>query len=215
MLFLALGLLSMIQVQEVQAQDQTLFNRSKRVGIYVSSLTEVGPIYDPTELSSGGGLAVVLGNSFLGFYGMAGLDYDQLFFDGDLERIDLAHGGLWYGFTPFQESVIHPVASVKAGWGVVNVDIDNFHSFPDEENIFNLEDDDLADNILVVTPELGLELNITRWLRVSGTAGYRFVDGVSTPNLTDEDFSGWNGTLALKIGWFGRDKYKNHNGRWW
>ncbi|MCB0644460.1 MAG: hypothetical protein KDC44_22605 [Phaeodactylibacter sp.] len=212
MLFLALGLLSLVQLN---AQDQTIFNRSNRCGLFVSPMTEVGPIYDPTEVSNGGGLAMVLGNSFFGVYGMAGLDYDQLFFDSELEKIDLAHGGLWYGLTPFQHSVIHPVASVKAGWGAINVDIDNFDSFPDEENIFNLDDDDLVDNVLVVTPELGLELNVTRWLRVSGTAGYRWVDGVNTPNLSDADFTGWNGTLAVKIGWFGRDKYSCQRSSWW
>lgn len=209
-----LMLSTLLACLQLQAQDQTLFNRSNRVGIFVSTLTEVGPIYDPNEVSMGGGLAVVLGNTFLGAYGVAGLDYDQLFFDEELERIDLAHTGLWYGFMPAQGSVIHPIASVRAGWGVVNVNIDDFEDFIDDDNIFDIQDDDLNDNVFVLTPELGLEVNITRWFRVAGTAGYRWVNGVNTPNLSNDDFTGWTGNLALKIGWFGRDK-KNCTNRWW
>ncbi len=42
-------------------------------------------------------------------------------------------------------------------------------------------DEDLNDVVLVAVPEAGLELNIARWFRMSGSIGYRFVDG----------FEGW------------------------
>ena len=174
-----------------QAQDRTLMGRNGRVGFFISPYLEQGPLNQPWRTSVGGGVGLILGTGFIGFYGSAGADYEQVLNENDLDRIDLAQGGLWIGLTPFQQSVFHPYASLRAGAGVVNLDTYGW--------------DDYVDNVLVLSPELGLEVNLTRFLRLAGTAGYRWVDGVSSPGLSDGDFSGWTGTLTLRIGWFGRD----------
>ena len=49
---------------------------------------------------------------------------------------------------------------------------------------------------LFVSPEVGLEMNLTRWLRIAGAAGYRWVEGVNSAGLSNEDFTGWTGTLG-------------------
>jgi opacity protein-like surface antigen len=202
-----LALAAMAFQLHVQAQDQTLFNRAGRFGIFVSPIVEQGPINDPWETSSGGGFGFVLGDAFLGFYGMAGLDYEQLIAEEELDRVDLVHGGLWLGFTPFQESLIHPYGSVRAGWGAINIDVDEFgDDFFDPNDPFNIDDNDVVDNIFALTPEAGLEVNVTRWLRVAATGGYRWVYGVNTPAISEDDFSGWTGALTLRIGWFGRNR---------
>jgi hypothetical protein len=70
-------------------------------------------------------------------------------------------------------------------------------------------------NCFVATPELGFELNITRFFRIAATAGYRIVAGISEVNFTDaqgnliekinnSDFSSPMGALTFKFGWFGR-----------
>ena len=112
------------------AQDQTVFNRVNRIGFFVTPLFEVGPLVDPTESSVGGGAALVLGNSFIGGYGLAGIDYEQLILDEDIEQIDLAHGGLWFGYVPLQGAVLHPYASVRAGFGAVNIEVANWGRLP-------------------------------------------------------------------------------------
>ncbi|MBK7406657.1 MAG: hypothetical protein IPL49_11665 [Saprospirales bacterium] len=177
-------------------QDKTLLGRNGRVGFFVSPYIEQGPLNEPWRTSLGGGVGLILGNAFLGVYGAAGADYEQVLNQDQLDRIDLAHGGLWLGFTPIQHWALHPYGTMKLGAGVVNIDTNGWN--------------DYVDNVLVWSPELGVELNLTRFLRLAGTAGYRWVDGVSTPNLTDSDFSGWTGTLTLRLGYFGRDHRRDN-----
>ena len=48
-------------------------------------------------------------------------------------------------------------------------------------------------NAELESPELGVELNIFRWFKIAGTAGYRQVTGVNEAlGQTNEDFSGFN-----------------------
>lgn len=178
---------------QAQAQDRTLMGRNGRVGFFVSPYIEQGPLNQPWRTSLGGGAGLILGNAFIGFYGAAGADYEQILNEDELDRIDLAHGGLWLGFTPVQHWVFHPFGSLRLGGGVVNIDTNGW--------------DDYYDNTLVLNPELGVEVNLTRFLRLAGTAGYRWVDGVSTPGLTDQDFTGWTGALTIRLGYFGRSKW--------
>ena len=89
-----------------------------------------------------------------------------------------------------------PYTTLRIGPGVVNIDTNSW--------------DDYIDNVLVVSPELGVEMNLTKFLRIAGTAGYRWVDGVSSPGLTNDDFTGWTGALTLRLGYFGRDNRPRH-----
>ncbi len=181
---------------QAQAQDQTLLGRSSRIGFFVSPYLEMGPLNQPWEASIGAGAGLVLGNGFIGFYGAAGADYEQLLQEDEFDRIDLAHGGLWVGYNPVQNWVFHPYTTLRIGPGVVNIDTNSW--------------DDYIDNVLVVSPELGVEMNLTKFLRIAGTAGYRWVDGVSSPGLTNDDFTGWTGALTLRLGYFGRDNRLRH-----
>ena len=177
---------------QAQAQDRTLLGPSSRIGFFVSPYLEFGPLNQPWEASIGGGAGLVLGNGFIGVYGAAGADYEQLLQENEFDRIDLAHGGLWLGYNPKQHWLFHPYTTVRVGPGVVNI----------ETNGWN----DYVDNVVVISPELGVEMNLTKFLRLAGTAGYRWVDGVSTPGLKDNDFTGWTGTVTLRLGYFGRDR---------
>lgn len=205
-LFLVLGFLSL----NVFAQkDQTLFNNSGRIGFFVNAGTEFGK--ESSALN--GGFAFVLGDIFLGAYGTAGAPFEELVWDEDINRIDLAHGGLWLGFNTLQHKMVHPFASVKAGWGAVDIDFDRLEDFEIDENDWTIRDNDALDNVFVTTPELGLELNITRFLRISGSVGYRFVYGVNDTNYDKDAFNDVLGNVSIKLGWFGRDRGK-HDWRW-
>jgi hypothetical protein len=143
--------------------------------------------------SAGGGGGLVINNVFIGAYGLGSLNFDQLLETGDVETLDIGHGGLWLGFTIGPQSLIHLYGSGRIGWGAVNVSLrDN-----------NIRYNEL-DKIFAATPEIGLELNIARWFRVAGTIGYRYVDGVSeSRGYTNDDFSGAVAAVTVRLGWFG------------
>ncbi len=86
------------------------------------------------------------------------------------------------------------------GWGVVEMDF----------NAPDLRYDDL-DYVAVVTPEGGIELNLTTWMRVAGSVGYRYLDGAdSGQGYRNEDFRGAFYSLTFRVGRFGRFRDKSH-----
>lgn len=177
---------------QLSAQHESLFGRARVVGAFGAPIVETGFRNDLATAAGGGG-GLVINNVFIGAYGMGSLNFKQLFETGDVENLDMGHGGLWVGFTLSPHSVIHLYGSGRIGWGAVNISLrDNFLRY------------DELDKIFVATPEIGLEMNITRWLRVAGTIGYRYVDGVSEDRgYSNDDFNGTIGALTVRLGWFG------------
>ena len=184
-------------------QHQTLFNNARVVGGFGAPIIEWG-INGDFNTSVGGGGGIVIDNFFLGGYGLGSVDFDRLFEEGEVESLEIAHGGFWLGFNFNPHNVIHLYTSGRIGWGALDI------RFNDN----NIRYTDL-DKIFVATPEIGLELNITRWFRAAGTVGYRFVNGVEeTASIKEDDFNGAVASLALRFGWFGsRYGGKNRN-RW-
>lgn len=176
----------------LQAQHETLLGSNRLRGAFGGPIYEYG-INGNVSQAAGGGGGFVFDHLFIGAYGVGSIDFDRFFNEGEVEVLDLGHGGIWLGTTMAPHRLVHLYASVRAGWGVLNVDFDDPA----------LDYNDL-DKIFVATPELGLELNLTRWCRIVGTAGYRWLRGAEESlGYTDDDFSGWMGGLALRFGWFG------------
>lgn len=189
-------LMACLAAATMTAQQETLFGHARVVGGFGGPIVEMG-LSNDLNTSVGGGGGIVINSFFLGGYGLGSVDFQRLFDQGDVEVLDIGHGGLWLGgtFKPFK--LLHIYGSSRIGWGAINVELDNS----------NVSYDDL-DKIFVLTPEIGIELNITRWFRVAGTAGYRWVDGVNeNRGYKNEDFSGSVATLTFRFGWFGSRRW--------
>lgn len=172
------------------AQHETLFNQFKIKGAFGGPIVESG-FRNDLGTSAGGGGGIIFNNMFVGIYGVGSVDFEQLF-DNNVEVLDIGHGGLWIGGNFPSHKLLHVYGSARIGWGAVNVKFDDVNSYSDVDKIF------------VVTPEIGLELNVTHWFRIAGTAGYRWVDGTNTANgYNNDDFTGTVGTLSFRFGWFG------------
>lgn len=179
------------------AQDEThetLFRNARYVGGFGGMLFEFGLGSEPRH-SFGAGGGVVVDNFFFGAYGMAGLDLGDVFEDvNEVEQLDIAHGGFWLGYTYATNKVVHPFAGMRLGWGAVNI------QFDDPSQTY-----ESVDKIFVFTPELGAEVNLTRWWRLAGTAGYRVVSGVDAETgFRNSDFRGWIATITMRFGGFSR-----------
>lgn len=187
--FAALFILSL---SALSAQHETLFNNARVRGAFGGPITEYGLSNDLSTAVGGGG-AIVINNFFIGGYGMVAVDFDRLYEDGDVDVLDLGHGGFWLGGTFQPHRLLHLYGSTRLGWGAMNIDVNDGTPYRDLDKIF------------VATPELGVELNITRWCRLAGTVGYRHVGGVNEDRgLKGEDFSGAVAGVTLRFGWFGR-----------
>jgi len=176
----------------LSAQHETLFNQARVVGAFGGPITEYG-LGNDLNTSVGGGGALVINSFFIGGYGLASVDFEQLYDNGEIDVLDIGHGGFWLGGTYQPYQLLHVYGSAKLGWGAINIELNDNTRYRDLDKIF------------VATPEIGVELNLTRWFRLAGTVGYRYVTGVNeTLGLRDEDFSGAIAAVTLRFGWFGR-----------
>lgn len=181
------------------SQHETLFGKARVVGGFGAPIVEFGLTNDlGTAVGSGGGL--VIDNFFIGGYGMGTVDFEALI-DDDLTEIALGHGGFWLGGTFRPYKVVHLYGSARIGWGAVEIPVG-------EPGVSFKE----LDKVFVVTPEIGVELNVTRWFRIGATGGYRILRGANE-NLgyTDSDFEGAVGTLTFRFGWFGNYRKYRRN----
>ncbi|RMF03850.1 MAG: hypothetical protein D6772_01570 [Bacteroidetes bacterium] len=176
----------------LSAQHETLFNNARVIGAFGGPMWEYG-ISNGLGTSVGGGGAIVINSFFFGGYGLGSVDFEQLFDEGEVDVLDIGHGGLWFGGTYQPYHLVHLYGSARVGWGAINVDLN--------DSSLRYRD---VDKIFVVTPEIGLELNLTRWFRLAGTVGYRAVSGTNDNRpYKGEDFSGLVGGITLRFGWFG------------
>ena len=173
-------------------QDETLLSRGTSIGGFLGIITEVGSINGDVTPSMGAGVGLVVDNLFLGAYGQGSANYEG-WLEGDDAYVDLAHGGLWIGYNYKTYKLLHLYSSAKVGWGAVDIDPD-----------IDFDRRGRLDAVFVVTPEVGVELNVARWFRIAATLNYRVVSGVDTQGFDNNDFGGLNAGITMRFGWFGR-----------
>jgi hypothetical protein len=181
----------------LQAQHEALFDDLSSFGAFGGPILEFSSINGQLTADVGGGGALILDEFFIGGYGM-GTDYPEVSFetiiDGELTDIDadidFSHGGLWFGYVRDIEQKIHLYSSLKVGWGQAKL----------EHDAVDLP----SDRLFVLTPEIGIELNMTNFFRVGLTGGYRAVSGISRlPELENKDFSSPTVAITFRFGAFG------------
>ncbi|MDD2197896.1 MAG: hypothetical protein PHE03_10165 [Bacteroidales bacterium] len=89
------------------------------------------------------------------------------------------HGGLMLGYVHNYSNLWHPAFKLKLGSGKI--------SLVDKD--FNIADFDRhhSDWVGVVSPEIGVEVNLARWCKIGLSAGYRFVFGVDNVEYVNKD----------------------------
>ncbi len=190
-LLLALGLIAGLAVQ---AQQETLFDDLDVRGAFGGPIVEIGNIVGETTGMVGGGGALILNNMFIGGYGIGTKSPDYVN-DSKNYNVHFRHGGFWLGYTSKSYKAIHFYTSARIGWGKARLR-DN------DETVY-------SDRIFALTPELGLELNLTSFFRLAITGGYRWINGINRiPGADNMDFSSPIGTLTFSFGGFG-DWYHN------
>jgi hypothetical protein len=181
----------------LSAQHEALFDDISSFGAFGGPILEFSSINGQLVADVGGGGALILDEFFIGGYGM-GTDYPEVIFeteiDGELTEIDadidFGQGGLWFGYVRDIERKMHLYSSLKVGWGRADL----------EHDIADLP----SDRLFVLTPEIGIELNMTKFFRVGLTGGYRIVNGVSRlPGLDNQDFSSPTVGITFRFGGFG------------
>ncbi len=175
----------------LSAQQETLFGNVDVVGGFGGPFIEFGSINCQVGADVGGGGAVVLDEFFIGGYGQC-TSYADVMIDEADWNIKFNHGGLWFGYVPRQHKMTHLFSSLKLGWGKASLRRDG--------------ESDLKDRVFTLIPELGVEVNLTDFMRLSIAGGYRWVNGISKFSALDnDDFSSPVGILTFRFGGFADD----------
>jgi len=169
------------------AQDETLLSKfrldlSGAWGGWHSQLTDIG------------------GNNTVVHGGYGGLEFNKTLFIGwsayknsdnllgnqdELLGYNLSYNGPIIAYTPQARSVVHPKFQLQIGNG--KLDIEGFK----------------RDRFLVLQPAVGGEINVLRWFRLGGQAGYRFNINSDFADGSFGDTDGFflEGTLKFGFSW--------------
>ncbi len=190
-------LFTLLGLSPAHAQHDALFDDVNTLGGFGGPILEFSSINGQLVADVGGGGAIMLDEFFIGGYGM-GTGYPeakiQRNIDGEILEIDYGlefrHGGLWFGYVQQIQRKAHLYTSLKTGWGSATLQHEQY-GLP-------------KDRLLVLTPEVGVEVNMTSFFKLGLTGGYRIVTGANAlPGLGNRDFSSPTGTLTFRFGGFG------------
>ena len=111
-------------------------------------------------------------------------------------NLEFGYGGFLLGYHVAPERPVHGVASVLlAGGGLV---LSNRDSDPDTDADVGHD----GDGVFVMEPELAIEANLLRFMRLELSLSYRVVWDVELAGLDNGDASGVGGGLAFLFGDF-------------
>ncbi len=183
----------------------TIFGNNKGFGVYLGFNSHYTSIDHQDALLIGGELTAVFGHSFnLGFkgYGLVTPVYvpDE---NNDRKQMALGYGGLNFEPVIFSNSAIHFTVPVLLGvGGVANLEPysnyveGGYEDYPDEIDYNN------SDVFLVLEPGATVELNLLKFMRISGGVSYRFTDGLDLGKADVNLLEGMNYDVSLKFGIF-------------
>ena len=182
-------ILSFFLFSTIHAQEETVFGKGKvRVsGIWGGSYNAYTSFEEEFNHNTGGFFTFEINKNFL--LGWTGYGTDLNLSDNRTAHI----GGSDFliGYTPNSHQVLHPIFYLQAGGGKLEVT------------------GETDDSVFILQPNLGLELNVLRWFRFGIEAGYRFVNNINVPGLTENDLSSPIIGLRLKFG------FSSRNDRWY
>lgn len=167
-------------------QEKTLFgNHSlKSTGGWGGYRMQISRVAGHDVQISGFHLTGEYGRKLLAGYNFNWMtSYVPVDYDGKERNLRLNWHSFQLGYEIAAHKIIHPVVDMDFGIGRVKIS-------------------DLGkDQVFVLSPSAGIELNLYRWFHLTLGAGYRWVSDARIANLRNTDLSGTFGQISLKFGW--------------
>ncbi len=184
-----LALLAFFATAAFAQRDETLIGKTglRFSGLWGGSNIGMAGFDGQNDGMFGGFFGLEFSKSLLlGFGGSGGTESTT--YNGNYRKYDIDYGGFLVGYSYRSHKLVHPRVSFLVGSGTLKV-----KNEPD-------------DNIFVVQPSAGVEVNLFRWFRLGLEGGYRFVSNTNLPKPNDGDASAAFAQLSLRFGWsWGRD----------
>lgn len=181
------------------AQMETIFSGRITNGWYLAPEVKLNDISGETGVWVGMKGGWIINHSLViggAGYGLVSENQKTYFFAPERTRvINCGYGGFLMEFIMSPRKIAHVTAGVLIGGGGAG------HRYIDEYYDYS-RDNNLDDAFFALEPNLGVELNISRYIRAEIGATYLYTSGVDLVDLEDDDLSGATGYFALKFGTF-------------
>ena len=173
----------------------TLIGKKTRVGAYISLENQVKNFNNNNPgIYTGGRLGLVFNRYLfvgLGAYGLSNeLNFRDLVEDGDFYSLSSGYGGLSIEPIIFPRQAIHLTFPLFAGVGGAEISEYNWDSFYD------------SDVFWMYQGGANIELNVTKWLRISGGVYYTETDNFNLLSVPKNLMEGLSYGMSLKMGRF-------------
>ncbi|UCC12439.1 MAG: hypothetical protein JSW02_02575 [candidate division WOR-3 bacterium] len=196
MMFISLtsiGSANIFHIERVPREqpDETLITERTTIGLFGGPVVKFSQVNDEFAVLVGGYGGFVINRRFViggGGYGLTNEIAIGIYPYGPL-YLKCGYGGVMLGYVLGSRRIAHLFFHTLIGGGAVSLEPDYLYDWYD-------------DAFFVFEPGLDLEFNITRHFRMGIGGTYRFVDGIDTYGLNDDDISGASVSLTFKFGSF-------------
>ncbi len=175
-------------------------------GFFVAPVVQLGPAQGTSRLWVGGRVAYQINHRVALGFGGYGLATEPRITNlaaapaGSKPRLGGGYGGFMLEYTVAPAALVHVSFPLLVGAGGAGYWWDGAQwngNGPENDDWDNIYD---ADAFFVVEPGVNVEVNITRFLRLTGGAAYRYVDHLNLERTTSADLSGLTLSVGLKGG---------------
>lgn len=159
-----------------------------------------GPVVKLTEIDNRFGVLVgghggwIIDGRFTlggGGYALGNVgNFENLTNGGDPGGLEMAYGGVEFGYVHGPDAVVHIGVGLLLGAGGLTWTPDDASGTEVESSFF------------VAEPEVDVVINATRFLRIAVGATYRLTGGVDLLDLGNSDLSGLGAVVAFNFGGF-------------
>lgn len=220
-LLIVFGLTPALKSQE-EGKMRYIFSGDQEINISGMGGPAVGftSVGEEFAVTAGGQGAVLFNHKFfIGGYGeglatiherdysiySSYLDDNEKYYNMNMQ---FGHGGFWFGYIHNPHQAVHLGLSSKFGFGAISLFEGHFHAGRDEDFAY--------DNVFVVNPQIEVELNLLKWMKLNVGMGYQLVAGINREyEFKDEhgdvvlrkyfdqdDFNKPIGHITFLFGWF-------------
>jgi hypothetical protein len=178
------------------AQEETLIDGPIENGGFGGPVLKIGSFNGETGLLVGGRGGWIINHSFIvggGGYGLANNVNAKTLGPYGERYLNFGYGGLELEYVAHPLRLVNFSVQTLIGAGAL--------SWRDEDVRVAMRDSN-SDTFFIIEPTLHVTLNVTKYFRISGGMGYRFISGLTSMASTNADLSGPSGVLTFRFGKF-------------
>lgn len=193
----------------VAEEQETLFgNGDVTWGGYGAAETKFSTVNSQMALLIGGRGGVIINHSFtLGIAGYGLVTSHRIenykvsdpYWTDSIPYLRVGYGGLHLGLAIEPSRLVHITGGLLIGAG--GAAYTREYSYNHWGNDYNIKSYN-SSAFFVLEPQIGVELNLTNFMRIEASGTYRYVSGLDLPATKNGDIGGPSGTLSIKFGKF-------------